>query len=289
MINKYLEYRDRFMTEFRKVFNGSDFILEALVEKKVVGVIKSRYFKNNTLQIDTFEVAEAYRCQGIGTQLFNHFQKSALEDKIGGIGFEYDADSPYAVAIEKILKKAGWSPPRLYLIRCTFDVEQFNPLWYQKHLNQALPSNMRIVSWKRITNHEKEVLRIQASQGRFMGYLSPLNEEQKIEPLNSLGLKEEKNLIGWMITHRKDKETIEYFSLYIEKEFHLKGYAMTLLAKSIQLQKKSSIKWAFFEIKLKEIDPSWRSFVKKRLIPYAFKIQRFKWALHLFPEYLSLY
>lgn len=258
---------------------SSFLIIEARLCSILVGLLVARLFTNQTAQLDSIFVLESERHKGIGTALFNFFQQTTLIDR-KAIGFEYESESPYAPYLEKMIKKAGWSAPEFYQIRCMFDVTTFNPAWYQKWLHFN-PSSFKIFPWKEISEDERDTILMQARQGRFQPYLSPLLDEPQIENINSLGLKHKDTLVGWMITHRLNLDTIKYSALYIEKGYR---YAIWLLTQSIHLQQLSPIKWAYLEVNLKEIDRSWLSFLRKRLISHAYKIQKIKWAIYCKPN-----
>jgi hypothetical protein len=124
----------------------------------------------------------------------------------------------------------------------------------------------------------------QIDQGRIHPLLNPFaNKEMPMETINSLGLRYQGEVIGWIITHRPNPETIRYSNLYVDPRFYFKGFAISLLIKSMQLhQLTPDVPHALFEVNLTETEPSWWNFVKRRLIPYATKTERFKWAFHVF-------
>lgn len=258
--------------------------VEVRVTETLVGFAVIEWIPINRLaRLQSFLIKEEYRKQGIGSAFFQFIQDYVSHElNCRGMGFAYDADSPYAGPLESLLIKQGWPTPKFYLVRPHYLVQNFHPSWFEMH--HRLKPEMEIFPWKEITELERRRLMHQADQGTFPYYLSPLFEEERIENLNSLGLRYQGRLIGWNITHRKDLETITYFSLYIEKEWHVLGYAIALLTESIRLQQQTSIPYALFEVNLNYIDASWWHFVKKRLLPYADRIEKKKWAFRVFQE-----
>ena len=57
------------------------------------------------------------------------------------------------------------------------------------------------------------------------------------DPLNSVFLRdEEKQIIGWTITHRLDSETMLYRNVFVKEEYRSMGYAMLLMGNAIWRQ-----------------------------------------------------
>jgi len=255
---------------------------EARDSNTLVGLIMAKRFtENQTAQVYSWVVAERWRQRGIGYALFEALQSHlAHQEQCIALGFEYEEQTPSAIAIECILTRLGWFPPKLYLIRCTFVAATFNPPWMQKYASLKLPSEMGLFPWKELTASERTKILYQQNQGHFRPYLSPFRDEGSIEWVNSLGLRYRKEVIGWCITHRINPDTIRYSAFYIQNEFAIRGYAIWLLIQSIQQHKKSGIPIALFEANFEDTDHTWWLFVKKRLIPYADRVEKMKWALH---------
>lgn len=263
---------------------GPFVFFEARIDDLLVGLVMAKRFTHNqTAQIYSWVVAERWRRKGIGYTLFETLQSflTSHEQQCMALGFEYDENSPYSIAIEHILARLHWIPPKLYLIRCTFIAASFNPPWLQKQAKIGLPHGMTSFPIKELTQPEKAKILFQESQGHFRPYLSPFYQEGSIEYTNSLGLRYQKEVIGWCVTHRIDPDTIRYSGFYIQKQFSLRGYAIWVLIQSMQRQKASGIPIALFEVNFKETDYTWWLFVKKRLVPYADHVEKMKWAVHL--------
>ena len=103
--------------------------------------------------------------------------------------------------------------------------------------------------------------------------LSPWSDEEIIEPLNSLGLRYEDQVVGWMITHRVAENTIRYTKMFVRKDLQSLGRAISLLAKAIKLQletrEDSKAVFTVFADNTEMI-----RFVNKRLAPYLNSIRQ---------------
>lgn len=250
-------------------------------QDQVVGLALAKFFLlNRTGQIYSLSIKEKFRRQGIGTLLFQRIQQLLLDEGSRALGFEYESNETTGQAMDHILAKIGWPPAQVYMVRCYYKAQAFNPRWLEKC--PRLRPGLKPFPWRQLKASELSAIQHMAKQGTFLPYLSPLRESQKIDPINSLGLRHKNKIVGWVITHRVDRQTIRYSALYIDKDYKNRRAAIPLLAESIRLHKKSSVPWALFEVNLKEVDLTWWHFVKKKLIPYADRLEKVKWAFHIF-------
>lgn len=261
--------------------------VEAQLDGQLAGLALAEIYPLNKIaKLESLVIKESFSGQGIWRALFSFMQELLVqEEKMRGMEWTYDQDSPSARAMEKILASLGWAPPVPYLIRLHFDAYAFNPPWI--HRSPPLPYNMQFFPWSKLSPQDRGVIENLGRQGRFLPYLSPLHNEEKVDFETSVGLRKDGVLVGWSVTQRPDPATILYYSLYIDNSLSTGGYGIRLLVESIRRHKKLPIPQALFEIKLKEIDPAWWNFVNKRLLPLAAKIERIKSAFRVFQENLS--
>lgn len=230
------------------------------------------------LEILHIEVSPQHRNQHIGTTLIGEVQKEALKQGAKIFSFIYTQDTPETPIIEKILKNNHWQGTRPFLIRCNFDALTFDTEWV--HANFRYPKGFKEFSWKYLNEKDRVELNRKQHQGHFPAIISPFKEEKNIEPMNSLGLRYEGHVVGWLITHRMDQDTIRYSSLFIERPFHFHGIAMKLLASSILRHLQARTKYAYLEVPLIQVHPSWVRFIEKRIVPHATSVVRLKQYWH---------
>lgn len=249
---------------------------EAHDEGQLIGLaIASLLPGKQACEILSVFVAEPFRRRGIGTALFGYIKKSLEKEGCRIFGFDYPCDSPFTPIYDKILHHLHWSVPTLYFVGCHYRVAEFNPPWFQKSY-PPFPKSIKIFPWSELKDHERELIERQIRQETFPALFSPFREESKIELLNSLGIRKGDQVIGWMITHRIDAETIRYTTLYIAEEYRLTHYAIALLIRAIKLQQSSSVPLSLFEVNIRLTEPAWWRFVKRRLMPYADRIEKRK-------------
>ncbi len=192
-------------------------------------------YKQNIGQVLSLFVIPEYRRQGIGNELL-----IALETEIRGKNCQ-QIDLIYipnktVIALEKILQKNGWSEPKARMLIGLGERETIkNMPWLS--LDQKLPPGYEIFPWRELTSKERKTIQeLQKKSPWYPDILSPFSEEDIIEPINSLGLRYNHQVVGWMITHRISENTIRYTALFVREELQSIGRGIALVARAIKLQ-----------------------------------------------------
>lgn len=257
--------------------------IEASLNNIPVGLVLAEFDTTlNKATMQSLFVAEEHRKRGMGTFLFQSLQKYLKAKKCRALEFRYESTLPAAPALEKILQKCHWNPPRFHFIRVHFDLASFHAPWYHKILLSPKPKGLVFFHWKNLKIEEKKRIDYEADQGLFPPPISPdLYKKEMIEPINSFGLRYKNKVIGWCLTHKTDPTTIRYSILYIQKEFRHKGWGIRLLAEAIKSHQKHAhkIPKGFFEVNYDQTERSFWTFVNLKLIPYAEKVEKIKHAL----------
>jgi GNAT superfamily N-acetyltransferase len=258
--------------------------IEARLHDRIIGLIVVQFCPSQRSgQIYSLMVEESFRRKGIATFLFKHLQEHLVRHHHCKLmGFNYQAGSEEEAPIEKILARFQWPTPKIYLIRCHFLSDEFNPPWYQSKIEEPKPTGIKIFPLNKLKAPEKKRILYEMDQGMFQANLSPFVEKEIMSPLNSLGVRYKNKVIGWCQTHRVSQDTIRYSALYMEKEFHSIG--IWLVSQSIKRQKEHANIYpkALFNVIYEESDLSWWMFVHRHLIPFAKKVEKFKWAIQFF-------
>ncbi|MEX1012454.1 MAG: hypothetical protein WD595_04370 [Waddliaceae bacterium] len=182
----------------------------------------------------------------------------------------YSSTHPHLQFLEENLKNHHWKGPRKQKIFCHFDRDEFHPPWYDRV--PPPPNDYEEFLWKELKPEERTNLLRLVDQMAIPGDISPFSNEETILYDNSLGLRYQGEIIGWMVTHLLPSRQVQYSAFYIDKAHRHKAIAPRLLRDSIQLQKQSPFKWAVCEVNLLFADESWVRFVEKRLAPYTLRV-----------------
>jgi GNAT superfamily N-acetyltransferase len=283
---EYIPLIDPYILTFLKqpTHVGKWVAIEARLEGKLVGLALFEVYDEglrHTAQLYSLIVSPNHRRKGIGRQLLAFAQEVAVkEEESVSFEFVYSKEDPFAPAIDKILASLDWAPPNTLLVRCHFDAYAFDPPWI--HRQYHLPPSMTFFTWTNLTPEDKKHIEYLGYHQRFLPYLNPFKDEKLIDKETSVGLRHKKQVVGWSITHRTDPSTICYRSLYVDSSLLHTGYGIQLLVESIRRHKKLPIPNAVLEANVRQIDPSWAHFIKKRLFPLTNKIEHVKHAIRIF-------
>jgi GNAT superfamily N-acetyltransferase len=205
--------------------------------------------------------------------LFNLLEKELANEKATNVSFKFYDDGKKSNVLWKVLKKRAWAEPELFMLKYFFHVHTFNTPWLKKPA--PFTKKFKEFPWKNLKPHEKAELHRKENQNYFPLHLSPFFvDESLIDPINSLGLRYNGKVIGWMITLIVAPSTLSYAILYIDPEFQKTGYAMRLLADAIEINKRSNLAYAIFEINIEQSDARWLAFIERRLAPYAIDVAK---------------
>ena len=241
----------------------------ALYQSEPVGLALARVYPNLGYgEILSLYVDRKHRNKKVGSCLFHETEQACISEGSKVLTFFYRKDR-YAPAHEAIFNKQGWATPKPFMEQYLFDACLFHPPWLVHR--PKIPRNCKIFFWKNIKKQEKEKIEHLYEQGHFSQIVYPFFEQELIEPLNSLGMRMDREIVGWVITHRVSLEALKYSALFIRPDLQFTGYSARLLIDAINHHrpKEATIRWTIVPVNLQEIDSSWYRFVKKRLAPYA--------------------
>lgn len=219
-------------------------------------------------EVEAMGVMEPYRRRGVGTHLLSALEQALAERNCLVVTKLYEASAPSVTAIEGLLHCRQWKDPQLFIQRYHFNVQAFHPPWFER--DYPLPVEFDIFPWSQLTAEDERLIERQLEGGTFSANVYPLgNDKDLIEPLNSLGMRHQGVLIGWMVTHRVAPDTIRYSYFYVRDDYRHQGYSVRLLVDAIRLQQASSVPEATFEIRQSRVAKRWQRFIKRRLAPFS--------------------
>lgn len=278
--NCYSAYHSFIPDHFLCCLHGKDpgglsdttvFAIGATQKQNPVGIVLASYHHIlHHVYIHHLFVDPSHRNRHIGRRLLERMKEKTYH--AGGRFFflNYELEDPTTPALEKVLQATEWKGTRPYLIRCLYDMYHFDMPWL--HRNYPMPEEFQEFSWTTLTDQDRNQLQQELHHQMIPLAVSPFFDEERLEPINSLGLRYKGRVVGWMLTHRIAPDTICYTALYVDRSFHFSGIPMKLLSDSIHIHLKNLTPWGVLEIPLLQVHSSWIRFAKRRLIPYATKV-----------------
>ncbi len=243
------------------------------LDSQPVGLVLAETLTDQkSAEILSLFVVPEHRGRGLGKTLLTYIEEKLCQRGCSQANFVYISNTTTS-SLEQILKQCNWSTPKPRMLVCSSPIINFKDAPWLK-LHNALPSGYTIFPWVELTKEERKL--IQKQQVSFPWYpeiLCPFEEEESIEPSNSLGLRYQNQVVGWMITHRVATDTVRYTKLFVRKEFQHLGRAIPLLAKAIKLhlERKDNTKSMFTVA----VDNALMvKFTYRRLAPYLTSIRQ---------------
>lgn len=236
----------------------------------------------NKAQISSIYVEPKYRQQGIGGSLLRSLSQKLQMLGCRELELGYTAQATTTVALEKLLSQQGWSIPQPKMLVCHSTTERMQQApWLS---NYRLPDTFSIFPLVQLTSREYEsIQQRQAIAPWYPEILSPFRGElPPVEPLNSLGLRYQGQVVGWMATHRIAPDTIRYTNLFVRQDLQKMGRAIPLIAEAIKLQLKSNI--PRYTCAAEVGNKPMVKFVRRRLQPFLTQVRESRQSHRFLPN-----
>ena len=276
---KHLTYplwRDRL---HRSQYRNSIFAVGAEYNLEPVGLAIANLIPlTKKAQIVSLYVKPKYRRRGIGGMLLDKISRKLSALGFGELELRYTASANSTPALESLLSQQGWSVPQPKMLVCYSTAEKMQQApWLYSY---RLPQTFSIFPLVELTSQEYQTIQQQqARQPWYPEILSPFQAELPVEPLNSLGLRYQGQVVGWMATHRIAPDTIRYTSLFVRRDLQKMGRAIPLVAEAIKLQLKSSV--SQYTCATQIDNQQMVNFVRRRLQPFLTQVRESKQSYRL--------
>lgn len=242
----------------------------AVKDGNPVGLILAELSSDRKLaEVLSIFVTQTARQQGIGTALLGRLEQTLVEQDCTEMRLVYLSEKPSTLMLERLLEKYQWSAPqpRMLVGRSTIDRIVQAPWMAQSHL----PASFTIFPWYELTDQERSDLQQPQTADWIPPDLAPLALEQEpIEPINSLGVRYQGTVVGWVITHRLNSETIRYTCSFIRADLQRRGRMIPLYVEAIRRQDQAGIRNGIWTVPLRHTGMF--HFVQNRMAPYMTSI-----------------
>ena len=211
---------------------GSLFGISAMHNGVMVGLAIAECDKYFNAEIVSLMVTPERRKEGIGTKLVWNLSKLLAEENCKQICLRYQAQLHGNTTMKNLLKRLGWQIPRQELLLLKGESQQLARINWHKQF--PLPEQYTITQWKQEYMAEAEYS--QAPQE-----LKDAIQSETAQIQTSLALLHNKQLAGWLITHRTSKNSLRYSSLFVENRHRQRGQALHPIARALSTQKQLEI------------------------------------------------
>lgn len=205
----------------------------ALSEAGPVGLALVETGARDAAQLISLAVLPGHRRRGLGAALVAGVEDLARDAGASAIEGAYRTSWRERRAVETLLQSGGWSPPetRLVLARGEAGVA--------RHLLRIpapeLPEEAEIFAWEELSTAERDrILERQRQDPWFPEILTPFQEEPRLEPAISVGLRWQSEVAGWMICHRVAFDTLQYSAFFVREDLRERGLGWALLREAVR-------------------------------------------------------
>lgn len=221
-----------------------------------------------TAEIVSLYVRRDHRGRGLSRALMGGMERLLSRQGYQRVQLAYRSDWPARPIVERRLMQFQWNPPVTNLSLGKFDVGSSAEAWLAAPMNKVkLHPDFEILPWSELADSDLQSLQID-QPGDYPEELAPLEEPECIEPLNSLALRHRGRIIGWIITHRLDAQTIQYTRLHVDPPYQRLGRGLPLLAAAIRKQIEWGIPFGVFQVR--SDNPRMQRLIQRRLRPFLF-------------------
>jgi GNAT superfamily N-acetyltransferase len=212
-------------------------------------------------------VAAEHRREGMGTALV-----AAMEDAIRARGAKsleavYMTGKPSIAAMERIFEKRGWEAPAIRTLTVKFTMpEALAAPWYGR---MGIPSGATIFSWCDLSVEEREQLRESDRRAPWIPKgLQPWRHDQiGFDPVSSVGLRYRGEIVGWVINHRIDPQTVRFTCSFMRKDLSRRARIVPLYSEAVTRLSKTNC--AFCTFITPTTYPGMLEFIRRHCAPYA--------------------
>ncbi len=271
-------YRTRLQTI---TASGMTIAIGAMDGAQAVGlVLAERLPESRSANVLSIFVAPSHRSRGIGTALLTRLEQELQHQGCAELQIVYVTGKPTTPALERLLHHCQWTPPQLRMLVCksTFDRIVAAP-WMHRYY---LPSVFEIVPWADISPDERRDIQQRQDENPWIpSDLVPFQLEENFEPINSLALRYQQQIVGWVITHRLDTSTIRYTCSFVREDLQRMGRIVPMYVAAIQRQQQAGIMNGIWTVPQRHT--AMFNFVQQRMAPYMASIEETRGATKLLP------
>jgi GNAT superfamily N-acetyltransferase len=229
------------------------------------GLGLAEFGENGEVIVRSLYVIGKYRGRGYATALL-----AALEDAARAAGkvklsAVWMAGQGFTETVEHILAKGGWAPPELRMYVLKSDLESIDR---SRWLTRAkLEPGFETFLWTELTAAEREAMMERQRMQPIPDYVWPFASSPDVEPKSSLGVRYRGEVVGWVVNHPFDANTVRFTCSYMRDELQGRGRLVAAYAESIDRCRAAGISEAIWTVPVQF--PRMVAFARRHLMPYA--------------------
>jgi GNAT superfamily N-acetyltransferase len=178
-------------------------------------------------------VARTHRRMGVGKSLLAAVEHSLARRGISELKCTYALREDTGLgAVESMFREGNWSAPEMTMLQCRAD----NALLDAPIIRELppLPREYRLCDWVDVSESERGlIIERQRLKPWYPEDLDPFHFEPELEVMNSLALRYNGDVVGWLLTHSTTPTIIQYRCLFVRPDLARLGRGLSMLRESI--------------------------------------------------------
>jgi hypothetical protein len=174
---------------------------------------------------------------------------------------------PSIEAIERAFARRGWEAPELRTLSVKFTFEEaVRTPWYGR---LRPPKGAEIFSWVDLTAAERAALVESNRRSPWIpNSLQPWRHDVVgFDPISSLGLRYRGDVVGWMINHRMDEQTVRFTCSFMRKDLSGRARILPLYSEAIRRLHAAGVEGGTFVTPT--VYPGMIEFIRTHIKPYV--------------------
>ena len=232
---------------------------------KPTGLGLAELAEGGEVVVRSIYVATPLRRRGHGAALLEAVEGHAREAGCAKLSAVWMAGLETSDAFEHMLDKQGWEPSQLRMHVLTSDLESIDRSRWLSRVK--LEPGFETFSWTELTAAEREALFERQARDPIPQDVWPFSSGRDIEPHSSVGVRHRGEVVGWVVNHPYDADTVRFTCSYMYGELQGRALLVAAYAESINRCRAAGITKAIWAIPVQF--PRMIAFSRRHLVPYA--------------------
>ena len=215
-------------------------------------------------------VQPAMRRQGVAAALFRGLEEELGRRGFGQVDVVYTTGRAGSEAVERLLRRDGWSPPTARTVLVHLVPAEFvaSELFAERRMENLDPG-FEIFPWAELPPAEREALRAADERQRWVtpGLAAWKYDTEPYDTVASVGARFEGEVVGWVIAQPINATAVRYLASFMRKDLSRRGRILPLYRASLARAAAAGRELATFVTPV--IYPSMIRFIHRWMAPHA--------------------
>jgi len=207
------------------------------------------------------------RGKGVATRLVEHLEQCIADQGFQRVTTVYMTGPKEIEYFESLLRHRLWSPPetRMLVLRGPIELAK-QTSWYKKYDHLA---GYEFFRWSEISEAELAGLKASHLASPWIAPdLQPWTYDmQSMEPNSSIGIRYKGQIVGWVINHRLNDETVRFTCSFIRRDLARRARILPAYSESIRRASEAGYTRMMFTVPVQH--PEMMQFAERWCAPVA--------------------